>query len=63
MIRPLQSIIGTLVLGAISLWFLTLWLDPNAQIMGLSERIVVLVQAVYPAFVLWHSYLWLRKQA
>jgi len=62
MIRPLQSIIGTLVLGAISIWFLTLWLDPNAQIMGLSERIVVIVQAIYPAFVLWHSYLWLRKQ-
>jgi hypothetical membrane protein len=62
MLRPLPSIIGALVLGAISIWFLTLWLDPNAQIMGLSERIVVLVQAVYPAFVLWHSYLWLRKQ-
>lgn len=62
MLRPIQSIIGALILGAISIWFLTLWLDPNAQFMGLSERIVVFVQAVYPAFVLWHSYLWLRKQ-
>jgi len=62
MLRPLASIIGALVLGAVSIWFLTLWLDPNAQIMGLSERIVVIVQAIYPAFVLWHSYIWLRKQ-
>lgn len=62
MLRPLASIIGALVLGAASTWFLTLWLDPNAQIMGLSERIVVIVQAIYPAFVLWHSYIWLRKQ-
>ena len=62
MLRPLASIIGTVFLAAISIWFLSLWVDPNAQIMGLSERIVVIVQAIYPALVLWHSYLWLRKQ-
>jgi hypothetical protein len=62
MIRPRQAIIGTIVLAAVSIWFSTLWLDPNAQIMGLSERIVVIVQALYPTLVIWHSYLWLRKQ-
>jgi hypothetical protein len=62
LIRPRQAIIGTIVLSAVSIWFLTLWLDPNAQIMGLSERIVVIVQALYPTLVVWHSYLWLRKQ-
>lgn len=62
MLRVIPSIIGTVFLAIVSIWFLSLWLDHNSQIMGLGERIGVIVQAVYPAFVLWHSYIWLRKQ-
>jgi hypothetical protein len=62
MLRVMPSIIGTVFLAAVSIWFLSLWLDDHSQIMGLGERIGVISQAAYPAFVLWHSYLWLRKQ-
>ena len=62
MLRVIPSIIGTAFLTVVSVWFLSLWLDHDSQIMGLGERIGVMVQALYPAFVLWHSYLWLRKQ-
>ena len=62
MLRPKAAWLGTLFLVAVSVWFLSLWLDKHSTIMGLGERIGVGVQGLYPAVVLWHTWLWQRKR-
>lgn len=57
------AILGTLFLVAVSIWFLSLWTDKSSSIMGLGERIGVGVQGLYPAIVLWHTWLFQRKQS
>jgi hypothetical membrane protein len=63
LLRPGAAIAGTLVIGVICIWFLSLWQDPNSTITGLGERIGVAAQGLYPMIVIWHSYLWQKKQA
>ena len=63
LLRPGAAIAGTLVIGVICIWFLSLWQDPNSAITGLGERIGVAAQGLYPMIVIWHSYLWQKKQA
>lgn len=61
LLRPRFSIWGTVFLVLVSIWFLSLWVDKHSMIMGLGERIGVAVQGLYPAIVIWHSWLWQRK--
>lgn len=46
-VRPIASVASTLVLTAISIWFLATWTDPNGTIVGLSERVIVTAQVVW----------------
>jgi hypothetical membrane protein len=63
LLRPGAAITGALVIGAICIWFLSLWQDPNSTITGIGERIGVGAQGLYPMIVIWHSYLWQRKNS
>lgn len=55
-LRPLTSIASTLVLTAISIWFLATWTDPNGTIVGLSERVIVTAQVLWLSFVVLSSW-------
>ena len=46
-VRPIASVASTLVLTAISIWFLATWTDPNGTIVGLSERVIVTAQVLW----------------
>jgi HAMP domain-containing protein len=63
LLRPIAAVAGTLAIGLVCLWFLSLWGDPTSTITGLAERIGVAVQGLYPMIVLWHTYSWQRKRA
>jgi len=63
LLRPGAAIAGALIIGVICIWFLSLWQDPNSTITGLGERIGVGAQGLYPMIVIWHSYLWQRKNS
>ena len=45
-LRPRFAIGTTVVLLAVSLWFLSTWTDPNANIAGLAERVIVTLQTL-----------------
>ncbi len=62
LLRPGAAIAGALIIGVICIWFLSLWQDPNSTITGLGERIGVGAQGLYPMIVIWHSYLWQKKE-
>ena len=62
LLRPKAAIAGTVFLAIVCVWFLSLWIDKNSQIMGLSERVGVGIQGLYPIIVIWHSWLWQRKR-
>lgn len=51
-IRPVAAVVSTLVLTAISIWFLATWTDPAGTIVGLSERVIVTAQAVWLSAVI-----------
>ncbi len=56
-IRPLAAILATAGLAAISIWFLTTWLDPTANNVGLAERVIVTAQVVWLSFTIWTCWL------
>ena len=62
LLRPRAAIIQTAVLLGTCIWFISLWADKSSGITGLGERIGVAVEGIVPAVVLWHSFLWQRKQ-
>ena len=47
LIRPPAAITATVILTGISLWFLSVWVDPNATNVGLVERIIAVAQTIY----------------
>ena len=55
-VRPLPSVLATIFLGAIAIWFLIVWATPGAQYLGTWERVVTTSQAVYPALVIFLSW-------
>ena len=61
-VRPLASIVGTLILGAIAFAFLNVWTNPEIHTAGLWERVVTTSQAIYPALVIFLSWLFLRNR-
>ena len=61
-VRPLASILGTLVLGAIAFGFLSVWANPEIHTAGLWERVVTTSQAVYPALVIFLAWLFFNQK-
>ena len=62
-VRPLASIVGTLILGAIAFGFLAIWTNPEIQTAGFWERAVTTSQAVYPALVIFLSWRFMKNQS
>jgi hypothetical membrane protein len=56
-LRPLGAIAATAVLTALSLWFLSVWTNPDANFVGTAERAGAFLQPAYLSFVVWASYL------
>ena len=63
MIRPLASVIATVLQAALAVTFLIIWSDPNATDVGVWERVVAVSQATYISAVIWGCYLVQRKAA
>ena len=61
-LRPLGAIASTLVLTIISLWFLSVWLDPQATMVGMAERLIVTAQVLWLSFTIWTCWLFQRKR-
>jgi hypothetical protein len=52
-LRPKWSVTIALLQGALAIWFLVVWSDPNSQMIGAWERVVTVSQsAVASLFVL-----------
>lgn len=47
LIRPPAAIGATVALTAIALWFLVVWVDPNATNVGVVERVIAVAQTFY----------------
>jgi hypothetical membrane protein len=60
-VRPLASIAGTLILGAIAFGFLGIWTNPEIHTAGLWERVVTTSQAIYPALVIFLSWRFMKN--
>jgi hypothetical protein len=60
-LRPVGAIAGTLVMGLTTLWFLLTWLEPGQPVVGLSERVIAVMQVTWLSFVIWAQYLHQRK--
>jgi hypothetical membrane protein len=56
-IRPPAAIFSTLMLAAISVWFLLTWLDPTATNIGVAERVIVTAQVIWLSFTVWTCWL------
>ena len=52
-LRPAATIGVTVLLTVVSVWFLLTWTDPNSSMVGLAERVIVVLQSWYMAFVIW----------
>lgn len=60
-LRPVGAISATVVLGLTTLWFLLTWLEPGQPIVGLSERVIAVMQVLWLSFVIWAQWLHQRK--
>ncbi len=59
-IRPVGAITASLVMGLTTLWFLLTWLEPGQPIVGLSERIIAVMQVLWLSAAIWMQ--WLHQQ-
>ena len=46
-LRPIGALSATAVMGLTTLWFLLTWLDPERSLVGLAERVIVLMQVLW----------------
>ena len=60
-LRPIGAIGATLVLTILSLWFLSVWTNPEANFVGAAERLGAFLQPAYLAFVVWAA--WFRQKS
>lgn len=56
-LRPVAAISAASVMGATTLWFLVTWLEPGQPIVGLSERVIAVMQVFWLSFVIWSQWL------
>jgi hypothetical membrane protein len=61
-IRPVGAIAATVVMGLTTLWFLLTWLEPGQPLVGLSERVIAVMQVLWLSFVIWAQYLHQRRK-
>ena len=61
--RPIGAIPATLIMALTTLWFLLTWLEPGQSIVGLSERVVGLMQVLWLSTVICLQWLHQRKAA
>ena len=60
-LRPLGALSATVVMGLTTLWFLLTWLEPGQPIVGLSERVIAVMQVLWLSYVIWAQYLHQRR--
>jgi hypothetical membrane protein len=46
-LRPVGAIGATVTMGLTTVWFLLTWLEPERSLVGLSERVIVVMQVVW----------------
>ncbi len=51
LVRPIGSILGTVVLTAICLWFLVVWIAHSVPYVGVVERVAADAESIWPAVV------------
>lgn len=61
-IRPVGAISATVVMSLTTLWFLLTWLEPGQPLVGLSERVIAVMQVVWLAAAIWMQYLHQRRK-
>jgi len=61
-LKPPAAIIGTALQTALALWFLSTWTDPNANDVGVWERVVAVSQSLYVSVVVIVIYLGQRSK-
>jgi hypothetical membrane protein len=62
-IRPIASIIGTVLQLALAVWFLSSWTDPETTNVGVWERVVTVSQALYGSIVVITIYLGSKRRS
>ncbi len=60
LVRPLGSVVGTLILTSCCLLFLVFWLGPPSPEIGLIERLAADAESIWPAIVI--TALWRRAR-
>jgi hypothetical protein len=61
LVRPLGSILGTVLLTAICLWFLVVWTSHSVPYVGLIERVAADAESIWPAVVVTALFLRARQ--
>jgi hypothetical membrane protein len=56
-LRPAGAIVATIGFTIISLWFLSTWTNPDANNVGLVERVIATAQTTYLSVVIWICWL------
>ena len=56
-LRPAGAIVATIGFTIISLWFLSTWTNPDANNVGLVERVIATAQTAYLSVVIWICWL------
>jgi hypothetical membrane protein len=51
LLRPAGSILGTVILAAVGLWFLAVWLTHSSPYIGVLERFAADAESLWPAIV------------
>jgi hypothetical membrane protein len=60
LVRPAGSILGTVILTAIGLWFLAVWLTHSSPYIGVLERLAADAESLWPAIAV--TALWMRAR-
>ncbi len=61
-LRPWGAIAATVVMGATTIWFLLTWLEPGQPLVGLSERVIAVMQVLWLSFVIIAQYRFERRK-
>ena len=51
LIRPVGAVLGTLIMGGLCLWFLSVWTSPDNALLGVSERAAANLESLWPLVV------------
>lgn len=60
-LRPPGAISATVVMGLTTLWFLLTWLEPGEPVVGVSERVIAVMQVLWLSFVILAQYRFQRR--